>query len=161
VLFRSAPEAPEVSEGPEASPRALRGDEQEVGGTRWLWVLLGALIMGGIAFGVVFLVLRTEFLFQIRDPALRFWAFEGLTGIGYLVGGFLVALLSPGRTTREPMYAAVLAFAAQTALLWYQGWVALTPKVFLAMGAIDGALAWVGAWVGERSTGSNAETRRD
>jgi hypothetical protein len=130
------------------------------GGTRWIWVLLGAVIMGGIALGSVYLALETELLFRIADPALRFWVFELLSGVGYLVGGFLVALLSPGRTTREPMYAAVLAFIAQTALLWYQDVVALTPRVFLAMMAIDGALAWAGAWIGERITRQVGEGTR-
>ncbi len=140
--------SPHPSEpGPDRRPRPR--------GARGLWVLVGAALMGGIALGTVVIVLRTGFLFRIDDPRLRFWAFELLTGLGYLVGGFVVALLSPGRTTREPMYAAVLAFVAQTAVLWYQNLMALTPKAFITMLVIDGALAWAGAWVGERITGAD------
>lgn len=122
--------------------------------SRPLWVLVAALCMGGVAYGVAQLGLRTGLLWSLDGPALRFWAFEAMTGVGFGLGGFLVALVSPGRTTREPVIAAVLAFLGQTGALLYADQIALTGKVFLVTATVDGALAWVGAWLGERITGA-------
>lgn len=122
--------------------------------SRPLWVLLAALCMGGIAYGVAQVGLRTGLLWSLEDPALRFWAFEALTGVGFGVGGFAVALVSPGRTTREPVIAALLAYLGQTGALWYANQIAMTGKVFAVTAAVDGALAWAGAWLGERITGA-------
>jgi len=121
---------------------------------RPLWVLLAALCMGGIAFAVAQLGLRTGLLWSLEDPALRFWVFEAMTGAGFGLGGFAVALISPGRTTREPVIAAVLAYLGQTGALWYADQIAMTGKVFAVTAAVDGALAWIGAWLGERASGT-------
>lgn len=123
-------------------------------GTRTLWVVLGALVMGGIGIGAAILVMRTGILHRFESPATQFWIFQLGTGVGYFLGGLGLAALSPGRTTREPMIAAALAFLAQTGYLWYSDWVAMTPRIFFAMLGLDGALAWFGAWIGERLTGA-------
>lgn len=123
-------------------------------GTRTLWVLLGALVMGGIGIGAAVLVMRTGILSRFESPVTQFWIFQLGTGVGYFLGGLGLAALSPGRTTREPMIAAALGFLAQTGYLWYSDYVAMTPRIFFAMLGLDGALAWFGAWIGERLTGA-------
>jgi len=121
--------------------------------TRFSWMVVGALIMGGIATGAVLLAKRTALVSGL-DPALQFWVFELSTGLGFFIGGFAMALVSAGRTTREPMYAAMLAFAGQTGFLVVSGiLVGLGVAYFLLMLAIDGAMAYAGAWIGERITG--------
>lgn len=121
--------------------------------TRFSWMLFGALIMGGIALGAVLLAQRTTLVKQL-DPPMQFWVFELGTGLGFFIGGFAMALLSAGRTTREPVYAAMLAFAGQTGFLLVSGIMAsLSVPFFLLMLAIDGAMAYAGAWFGERLTG--------
>jgi hypothetical protein len=121
--------------------------------TRFSWVFIGALIMGGIAVGAVFLARGTT-LVKNLDPTLQFWVFELGTGLGFFFGGFAMALLSRGRTTREPMYAAMLAFVGQTGFLLVSGiLVGFNVFYFLLMLAIDGAMAYAGAWFGEKITG--------
>lgn len=110
--------------------------------------------MGGIGIGCAMLAMGTEVLTRFESPVVRFWIFELGTAVGYFVGGFGLAVLSPGRTTREPMIAAALAFVAQSTFLWYFDWMAMTARVFFVMLALCGALAWVGAWLGERLTGA-------
>lgn len=121
--------------------------------TRLSWMLVGALIMGGIATGAVLLAKRTT-LVNGLDPTLQFWVFELGTGLGFFIGGFAMAMVSAGRTTREPMYAAMLAFAGQTGFLLVSGiLVGLGVVYFLLMLAVDGTMAYAGAWVGEKITG--------
>jgi len=121
---------------------------------RWLWVFIGAVIMGTIALGAIYLAKETGIMARVADPRLQFWVFELGTGLGYLIGGFAVAVLSPGKTTREPMYAAMLAFAAQTIFLLAGEIIESLPATaFLIMLAIDGAMAYLGAWIGEKVTG--------
>ncbi|MFH2008352.1 MAG: hypothetical protein ABI333_17335 [bacterium] len=122
--------------------------------TRWLWVFLGAVLMGGIALGAVYLARETGIMARVSDPRAQFWVFELGTGLGYFIGGFAVAVLSPGKTTREPMYAAMLAFAAQTIFLLAGEIIESLPATaFLMMLAIDGGMAYLGAWLGEKVTG--------
>jgi hypothetical protein len=122
--------------------------------TRLSWVALGALIMGSIAAGAVLLARKTN-LISTLDPVAQFWAFEAGTGVGFFLGGIALALLSPGRTTREPMYAAMLAFAGQTTYLLVREYLqGFNVAFFLLVLATDGALAYAGAWVGERLTRS-------
>jgi len=121
--------------------------------TRLSWMLVGALIMGGIAVATVLLAKRTA-LVKGLDPTTQFWIFELGTGLGFFIGGFAMALLSSGRTTREPVYAAMLAIVAQTGFLVFSGiLVGLNVPFFLLMLAIGGAMAYAGAWFGERLTG--------
>jgi len=120
---------------------------------RFSWMLLGALIMGVIATGAVLLAKRTDLIKQL-DPGLQFWLFELGSGLGFFIGGFGMALFSSGRTTREPMYAAMMAFAGQTGFLLVNGiLVGLTIWYFLLLLAVTGFMAYAGAWVGERLTG--------
>jgi len=110
--------------------------------------------MGGIGIGGAMLVMRTGLLMRFESPSTRFWVFELGTAVGYFLGGFLLAVLSPGRTTREPMYAAALAFLAQTTFLYVSDYVAMTSTIFFVMFALCGAFAWTGAWLGEKLTGA-------
>ncbi len=121
--------------------------------TRFSWMVVGALIMGGIAVAAVLLAKRTPLVKQL-DPTMQFWVFELSTGLGFFLGGFAMALFSSGRTTREPVYAALLAFVGQTVFLLVTGILeGLNAPYFLLMLAIDGAMAYAGAWFGERLTG--------
>jgi hypothetical protein len=120
---------------------------------RFWWMVVGALIMGGVALGAVLLAKQTTLVKQL-DPVPQFWVFELATGVGFFGGGFAMALLSSGRTTREPLYAAILAFLGQTGFLVVSGiLVDLSVHFFLLILAIDGAMAYAGAWFGERLTG--------
>jgi hypothetical protein len=120
---------------------------------RFSWMFVGALIMGLLATGAVVLAQKTSLIKQL-DPIYQFWLFELGTGLAFFLGGFAMALFSAGRTTREPVYAAMLAFVAQTGFLVFSGiLVGLNVPFFLLMLAIGGAMAYAGAWFGERLTG--------
>jgi hypothetical protein len=120
--------------------------------TRWAWVALGALIMGGIALGAA-LAMKAGLLFSgVQNTEAAFWYFELTLGFGFLLGSFAMAALSPGRTVREPLMAALLAFVVQTAVLWLKGWVVMNFTAFVVLLVIDGGLAYLGAWMGEAIT---------
>lgn len=120
---------------------------------RFSWMLVGALVMGLLATGAVVLAQKTSLIKQL-DPSYQFWLFELGTGLAFFIGGFVMALFSAGRTTREPVYAAMLAFAGQTAFLVVTGiLVGLSVPYFFLLLAVAGAMAYSGAWVGERLTG--------
>ncbi len=145
------------SRDPKARDRKARDEANEFRTlnlpTRFSWMIVGALIMGGVALGAVLLAKRTP-LVKLLDPMVQFWVFELFTGLGFFLGGFAMALFSSGRTTREPVYAAMLAFVGQTGFLVVSGiLVDLSVQFFLLMLAIDGAMAYAGAWFGERLTG--------
>ncbi len=120
---------------------------------RFSWILVGAGVMGAVATGAVLLA-RSTALFHHLDPVLQFWVFQLVTGLGFLLGAFTIALLSVGRTTREPVYAAMLAYAAQTVYLLAAGVLAgLGVGYFFLLLLASGAMAYVGAWMGEKITG--------
>ena len=65
-----------------------------------------------------------------------------------------MALISAGRTTREPVYAAMLAYVAQTVYLIVTGiLMGLGVGYFLLMLVVSGSMAYAGAWMGEKITG--------
>ena len=120
---------------------------------RFSWMFVGAMVMGLLATGTVVLAQKTSLIKQL-DPSYQFWLFELGTGVAFFLGGFGMALFSAGRTTREPVYAAMLAFVGQTAFLLITGiLVGLSVPTFFLLLALDGAMAYAGAWVGERLTG--------
>lgn len=120
---------------------------------RFSWVVLGGLVMGSIAVGAVLLAQKTN-LIKTLDPILQFWIFELATGVGFFFGALGMALLSSGRTTREPVYAAMLAFAAQTGyLLVSESMTGLGVSYFLLLLILSGTMAYAGAWMGEKLTG--------
>ena len=119
------------------------------GRIRWVWMGLSALVMGAVALGSVLLVREAGLLAHVTSTEAAFWYFELGTGGGYLAAALGLALVSPGRTVREPLTAALLAFAGQSAVLWYKGFLALNASAFLVLLAINAGLAYLGAWAGE------------
>ncbi len=120
---------------------------------RFSWILLGGLIMGSIAVGAIVLARKTELIKQM-DPVLQFWVFEAGTGLGFFMGALFMAVLSAGRTTREPVYAAMLAYIGQTVYLIVTGILTgLGVGYFLLMLIVSAAMAYTGAWMGEKLTG--------
>lgn len=109
----------------------------------WRWVLVGALI-----------VLGTETLFASTVAAIggrvtEPWTFVLGTTVAFLVGGFVIGLLSPGWTIWEAGYAGVIAVAWTgflLARLLDSGFLATLP-LGLAWGLLCGL---AGGWIGER-----------
>jgi len=110
---------------------------------------LGALVMGAVALASVLLVRAAGLLEHVPSTEAAFWYFELGTGGGYLAAALALALVSPGRTVREPLATALLAYTGQSAILWYKGFLAMNASAFLVLLAINAGLAYLGAWAGE------------
>lgn len=119
------------------------------GRTRWAWMGLGLLVMSAVALGAVLLVREADLLAHVTSTEAAFWYFELATGGGYLAAALGLALVSPGRTVREPLITALLAYTGQSAILWWKGYLSLNASAFLVVLAINAGLAYLGAWAGE------------
>jgi hypothetical protein len=110
---------------------------------------LGLLVMSAVALGAVLLVREADLLAHVTSTEAAFWYFELATGGGYLAAALGLALVSPGRTVREPLITALLAYTGQSAILWWKGYLSLNASAFLVVLAINAGLAYLGAWAGE------------
>lgn len=97
-----------------SAARTAGGSPGATSGLQWKWVFIGAAVMVGtqLIFGVVYgLALRASGGGGVNRLVV------GLLGLlGCPVGGFIVALLSPGLTIREPALGAVFAIGFFTLL---------------------------------------------
>lgn len=114
---------------------------------RWLWVVVGVLIMGTISVGSSFLFQR---LVSLEDSWKCGILYNVIIASGFFTGGFVIALLSPGITVREPGLAAMVTFVMETAwLMWTKGKLFMSPRFVVSGLVLSFLAAYVGAWLGE------------
>lgn len=121
--------------------------------TRWVWMSMFAFIAAEIVVGGVLgelilgrmLSMNTSFLLQ------------GLLNMaGFVIGGFAIGLLSPGRRIAEPAVGAActMMLLAVTALFVPYRFLGYSSSGFIVAAAIAAALGAGGAFSGEKLTGN-------
>ncbi len=126
---------------------------------RWRWIPVGALVMGAVAVGASYLLFNTSALDSMGGPTTQLRVMFGLACFGYLFGGFVIALASPGKTIAEPLIAALLAYATQLTFIEMQ-FEAITSDflgipTILLVAIANGLFAYGGSWLGETITHKN------
>lgn len=115
-------------------------------GFRWSWVGWSALIIFGTSVAAA-VVVGFAYGLIMRSDVLPFWLIATTNIAGMFLGGLLAGYKSPGVTIKEPAVAAaivtvlsVLSTKQYAAILL--GWI------------LPYALAYIGAWVGEKMQGT-------
>jgi len=100
-------------------------------------------------------VLTVLFLYVVPE-FIPVFDFEGQVGMMlaipiWCIGGFLIGLISPGRTFMEPVVAAFLiAIPTAVMLLKFQTVKTMPPFMYVLMSALGILFTLVGAYAGER-----------
>lgn len=137
-------------------PRSASDPAQRPFSKHWVWIsvvafIVAELIVGGLLGELIFgrmLSISTSFLLQ------------GLLNMsGYLLGGFAVGVLSPGRRILEPAAgaAATLVLIAISALFVPYRYMGYANSGLIVACVLAAGLGAAGAYAGERITGNLPE----